>query len=85
MALAIVVAIVAQLIRASDNETFSPVNFFSYFTILSNLGAIIVLGTLAARPALIGREPFVVLRGAGPTGTRTRSSTRTSTASARSS
>ena len=39
-------------------------NFFSYFTILSNVGAVVVLGALALRPALVGHEPFVILRGA---------------------
>ena len=64
MAAAIVVAIVAQFIEAGDNPRFTGTNFFSYFTILSNVGAIVVLGALALRPALVGREPFVVLRGA---------------------
>lgn len=64
MAIATVVAIVAQLVRATDNPVFRPINFFSYFTILSNLGAIVVLGALALRPRLVADERFMILRGA---------------------
>ncbi len=64
MAVAIVVAIVAQFVEAGDNPIFTPTNFLSYFTILSNIGAVVVLGSLALRPALVGSEPFVILRGA---------------------
>jgi len=64
MATAIVVAIVAQFIEARNNPIFTPTNFLSYFTILSNIGAVIVLGSLAVRPDFVDREPFVILRGA---------------------
>ena len=64
MAIAIVAAIVTQFVKGSDNPTFRAINFISYFTILSNVGAVIVLGALALRPALVGHEPFVILRGA---------------------
>lgn len=64
MAIATVVAIITAFVDATDVPTFRAVNFFSYFTILSNLGAIVVLGALAVRPALVGDERFMILRGA---------------------
>lgn len=64
MAIAIIVAIVAQFIEAGNSPIFTPTNFFSYFTVLSNLGAMVVLGSLAVRPELVGHEPFVIFRGA---------------------
>lgn len=64
LAIAILVAIVAQFVEAGDSSIFTPTNFFSYFTILSNVGAMLVLGSLAILPGLVGREPFVILRGA---------------------
>ncbi|MET0459199.1 MAG: Pr6Pr family membrane protein [Ilumatobacteraceae bacterium] len=64
MTIAIIVAIVAQFVQAGDNPRFTGTNFFSYFTILSNVGAVVVLGALALRPTLVGHEPFVILRGA---------------------
>ena len=64
MAIAIIVAIVAQFIEASDNPIFTPTNFLSYFTILSNVGALLVLGSLAVRPQLVDDEPFMIFRGA---------------------
>ncbi len=62
IALAIVVALFTQLVLASDNPAFSPFNFFSYFTVLSNISAVVVLSMLAARPGQ-DRE-FHVWRGA---------------------
>lgn len=64
MAAAIVVAIGRQFDISADSDTFDAVNFFSYFTILSNIGAVVVLGALAARPALIDDHRFSTLRGA---------------------
>ncbi|WP_423981048.1 Pr6Pr family membrane protein [Ilumatobacter sp.] len=64
MAVAIAVAIVAQFIRAQDNAIFTPTNFFSYFTVLSNLAAMVLLGSLALRPGLVSRAPFIIFRGA---------------------
>jgi hypothetical protein len=62
MAAAIVIALVTQLILASDNPAFSPFNFFSYFTVLSNITAVVILTMLAARPR---QNPgFDVWRGA---------------------
>jgi hypothetical protein len=64
LATAILVAIVAQFVEAGDNAIFTPTNFFSYFTILSNVGAMLVLGSLAVRPRLVDRESFEIVRGA---------------------
>lgn len=62
MALAIVIALATQLILASDNPLFSPFNFFSYFTVLSNVSAVVILTMLVARPR---QSPgFDVWRGA---------------------
>ena len=54
MAVAMVVALASQFVDGNDFPTFDAVNFFSYFTVLSNIGAVVVLGALAARPALVG-------------------------------
>ncbi len=64
MASAILVAIVAQFFAAQDSSIFTPTNFFSYFTVLSNIGALVVLGALALRPTVVAREPFMIFRGA---------------------
>jgi hypothetical protein len=63
MALAIVVALVTQLILATDNPAFSPFNFFSYFTVLSNVSAVVILTMLAVRSPRDTRH-FTVWRGA---------------------
>ncbi len=64
MALAIVVALASQFVSGEDRPTFDAMNFFSYFTVQSNIGAVIVLGALALRPALFDSESFTILRGA---------------------
>jgi hypothetical protein len=64
MAIATLYTLVWHFTNGEDDPTFDAVNFFSYFTILSNVGAIILLGALAIRPALVGVEGFVVFRGA---------------------
>ena len=64
MAVAIVFALVSQFIRGVDVPTFEAVNFFSYFTVLSNIGAAVLLAALALRPHLVGDEAFTVTRGA---------------------
>lgn len=64
MAVAIVAAIVFQLGESADRDTFSAVNFFSYFTILSNVSALAVLGAAAVRPALLDDDRFQAVRGA---------------------
>lgn len=62
MAIGIVVALVTQLVLASDNPAFSPFNFFSYFTVLSNVSAVVILTMLAVRP--LRSEQFTTWRGA---------------------
>ncbi|HVI69579.1 MAG TPA: Pr6Pr family membrane protein [Magnetospirillaceae bacterium] len=61
----VIVAVVAQFIEASTRPTFNPVNFFSFFTIESNiLAALIFVGIGIAY--LMGRDGkrLVLLRGA---------------------
>jgi hypothetical protein len=50
---AIAAAVVAQFVRSSQFESFDPINFFSYFTILSNIFIAVVFAISA----------FVTLRG----------------------
>ena len=64
MAIATLYTLIWHFINGEDDPTFDAVNFFSYFTILSNIGAIVLLGALAIRPPLISVERFVVFRGA---------------------
>ncbi|NUR69950.1 MAG: Pr6Pr family membrane protein [Hamadaea sp.] len=52
MAIAIIAAIVAQLSRSNANGILDTGNFFSYFTIQSNLIGAAVLGVGAIRPRL---------------------------------
>ncbi len=62
IAAAIIVALITQLILAAENPLFSPFNFFSYFTVLSNISAVVILIMLVARPR---QSPgFAVWRGA---------------------
>lgn len=62
MAAAIVVALTTQLVLASDSPVFSPFNFFSYFTVLSNVSAVVVLSLLAIEPSR--GSSFAIWRGA---------------------
>jgi hypothetical protein len=64
MAVAIVVALVDQFAFGQDLPTFQAVNFFSYFTVLSNIFAAVLLAALAARPALTADHAVSVVRGA---------------------
>ncbi len=64
MALAIIVALATQFVLGQDIETFRAVNFFSYFTVLSNVMAVLVLGALVLRPQLEREEGFTTWRGA---------------------
>jgi hypothetical protein len=64
MAAAVVAAIVTQLVAGFDRDGFSAVNFFSYFTILSNVAALVALGAAALHPPLLGDDRFQALRGA---------------------
>jgi hypothetical protein len=60
---AVVVALVAQYANGSDRATFSAANFFSYFTVISNILVAVVLLSLAARPMLVDEPRFELLRG----------------------
>ena len=64
LAVAIVVALTDQFFFGADLPTFRTVNFFSYFTVLSNVSAAVVLGTLAVRPALESDHTMSIVRGA---------------------
>jgi hypothetical protein len=63
MAVAVVVAIATQLDVSADSATFDAVNFFSFFTILSNIAAVVVLVALVVRPALVESDRFTAVRG----------------------
>ena len=63
-AIAIVVALVSQFVYGADFPTFRAANFFSYFTVLSNIGAAVVLGAFAVEPELESRTSFGLARGA---------------------
>ncbi len=63
VAATIIVALVSQFWSGSDNG-LKAINFFSYFTVLSNVGAVLLLTELAARPSRTADPKFVPLRGA---------------------
>lgn len=62
VAVAIVLVLVVQLRHEAQRE-FDLLNYFSYFTVLSNLVAAIVLIALVSRPELIGSSRFANFRG----------------------
>lgn len=64
MAAAIVVALTYQLVRALQHTDLGIVSFFSYFTVLSNVGAAVVLAALAVRPDLSSDRRIAPVRGA---------------------
>jgi hypothetical protein len=64
MAAAIVAALVHQFFFGRDLPTFRAVNFFSYFTVLSNISAAVLLGLLALGPELTMRRGTSIARGA---------------------
>ena len=64
MAVATIVALIVTFVDGTDEPGFNAVNFFSYFTVLSNIGAITVLGALFLRPDLLADRRFVNYRGA---------------------
>lgn len=66
MAIAIIAAIVAQLSTSSSRGILNTGNFFSYFTIQSNLLGAAVLGYGAIFPALVSRR-WDLVRGAATT------------------
>jgi len=58
------VALAAQYIIGSTDSDLSVVNFFSYFTVLSNTAAVAMLTMLAANPDRDGSLFFATFRGA---------------------
>lgn len=61
-----IIAVVVQLLYTSQSSSFSLVNFFSYFTILSNIFVSIVF-IISAFYLAVGRKPLAtddILRGA---------------------
>ena len=68
MAAAIVVAIVAQYDHSLGGAAFSAANFFSYFTVVSNVLFAAVLVGLVARPSLRDVDSFGTLRGTAALG-----------------
>lgn len=58
------VALIAQLLIGLANSGLTVSRFFSYFTVLSNIGAVIVLTMLAARPGRDSSVGFAMFRGA---------------------
>jgi hypothetical protein len=64
VAVLIVAALVAQFRWSSDNRpTFTAGNFFSYFTVQSNILLAVSFVALVVRPALAKHVPFLALRG----------------------
>ena len=64
MALLIAVALSVQYVKSSDREGFSAVNFFSYFTVLSNVAAAALLLWETARPPDVHTPRECTVRGA---------------------
>ena len=64
MATAILAALGAQFVLGLDIPTFRPSNFFSYFTVLSNISALIVLDLIVLRPSRLIDPSFSRWRGA---------------------
>jgi hypothetical protein len=65
---ATVILVVAALIwqfrwSTNNSATFTVGNFFSYFTVLSNVLLVITFAALAVRPALSDNARFLTLRG----------------------
>lgn len=58
------VALVAQLAVGMSRSGLTVVNFFSFFTVLSNTSAVVLLVLLAARPDRDASTRFAVFRGA---------------------
>jgi hypothetical protein len=64
VAVLIVVALGWQFRWSTDNSpTFTAGNFFSYFTVLSNVLITVTLVALVLRPTLAQHVPFLTLRG----------------------
>lgn len=60
----IAVALISQLLIGMSRSNLSIVNFFSFFTVLSNTAAVVLLTMLAARPGRDANPSFAVFRGA---------------------
>jgi hypothetical protein len=60
----IAVALVAQLLIGMSRSDLTVVRFLSYFTVLSNTSAVLLLVMLAARPGRDTATSFTVFRGA---------------------
>ena len=58
------VALVSQLFIGMSRSSLTVVRFFSYFTVLSNAGAVVMLTMLAMRPGRDGSLGFATFRGA---------------------
>ena len=58
------VALLAQLAIGMSRADLTVANFFSFFTILSNTAAVVMLFLLAARPNRIVEQGFSIFRGA---------------------
>lgn len=58
------VALVSQLFIGMSRSDLTIVRFFSYFTVLSNTGAVVMLTWLAARPGRDESLGFATFRGA---------------------
>ena len=64
MAVALLVALATQLIYGLNRNGLSVVNFFSYFTVLSTVAAMIVLAVRAGKPEISLRRNFAEVNGA---------------------
>ncbi|MGA7096439.1 MAG: Pr6Pr family membrane protein [Acidimicrobiia bacterium] len=62
VAVAIVLVLLVQLHHETQRD-FDLVNYFSYFTVLSNLLAAVVLIALVIRPELVQSSRFAIFRG----------------------
>lgn len=60
----IAVALVSQLFIGLSTSDLTVADFFSYFTVLSNIGAVVMLFLLAAAPGRDGSLGFAMFRGA---------------------
>lgn len=60
----LMVALLSQLAIGLSRSTLTVVNFFSFFTVLGNISAVVLLVLLAARPGRDESISFAVFRGA---------------------
>ena len=63
-AILIAAALTYQFGKSAQIETFDPINFFFYFTVLSNIAAAVLLAFEAVRPAAMSSPGSAVVRGA---------------------